>query len=73
MVLFSSAFFPELVAASENCKKSDYDMYREKNASMPHLAEEMAQKTQSGYVQPWEPLESGGRMSVLGDAVHVPG
>lgn len=40
---------------------------------MLHLAEEMAQKIQSGYVQPWEPSESGGKMPVLGDAVHVPG
>lgn len=48
-------------------------MYRKKNAPMLHLAEEMAQKMQSGYVQPWEPSESSGRMPAPGNAVHVSG
>lgn len=53
--------------------KSDYDMYGEEKASMLHIAEETAEKTSSGYVQLWEPLENSDRMPGLGDAVCVPG
>lgn len=72
----SSAFFPQqLVAASfsENCKKITMTSTGMKSVSVLHLAEETAQKTQSGSTQPWEPSESGGRMPVLRDAVCVPG
>lgn len=46
---------------------------RKKKSSILHLAEAMAQKIQSVSVQLWEPLDNEGKMSALGDALHVPG